>query len=770
MADATGRQGRLPWLTILMAVGVLGTGLAATTVVSLRLQENAERDIALRLDQYTERINAELERRVLAPLYGLEGLRGLYAASTHVDRLEFRAFVMARDISDEYPGVRGFGVIEPVPRAGLDHFVARQRQDDAPDFTVWAADTDTGADVLYVVTRMEPLIGNETALGFDIGSESRRRLAVESALRTGQPVISAPVQLMAGAGPGHLYLLPIFGGDGETIVGLAFAPIVLQKQLDGVGAAADGMIRVRIEDVAAGRDPALIYDSLADAPPALQSGPLERRLGLGFGGRTWQARLTPTTAFMESTHDSLTPLAAVGGSILSMLLAALVMALGLSRDRAYEMARRMTDEWSLAAARAEDATGEAESAREQMAAFMECAPVSIMVANENGVILYCNRGFGQSSREDIAGESWLAHIPVEQHGKLMTSFASALDAGRQSMLTVPMLTGGREARVYVFHFGPMRHGERISGVVIAVQDVTDEHRTHAELAASQRLATVGSLAAGIAHEINTPVQFVGDSVHFLKDASTEIFQLVDALLEVQRGVLSGEPEDVLRGRAEAVSVFLEESDLDYIRENVPGAFDRSMDGLDRVATIVRSMKEFSHPAQREMAAVDLNRAIRSTLTVGRNEYKYVADLQTDFEDIPAVLCHVNDINQAVLNIVINAAHAIADRVGASGEKGRITVGTRLDGEAVEISIADTGNGIPEGVRDRIFDPFFTTKEVGRGTGQGLAIAWATIREKHGGELWFTTEAGVGTTFFIRLPVAGAAVVPEPARGAQDRAA
>jgi signal transduction histidine kinase len=194
------------------------------------------------------------------------------------------------------------------------------------------------------------------------------------------------------------------------------------------------------------------------------------------------------------------------------------------------------------------------------------------------------------------------------------------------------------------------------------------------------------------------------------------------------------------------------ADLDYILENAPQALDSSIEGLERIATIVRSMKEFAHPDQAQKTLADLNQAIRSTLVVAHNEYKHVAELGTQFGDLPAIPCFLGEINQVVLNLLVNASHAISDVVKDSGNLGKLDVRTRLDGKEVEISISDTGTGIPESARDKIFDPFFTTKEVGKGTGQGLAIARSVIVNKHGGTLRFETECGKGTTFFIRLPV------------------
>jgi two-component system, NtrC family, sensor kinase len=194
------------------------------------------------------------------------------------------------------------------------------------------------------------------------------------------------------------------------------------------------------------------------------------------------------------------------------------------------------------------------------------------------------------------------------------------------------------------------------------------------------------------------------------------------------------------------------ADLTYLVDHMPNAIDRALDGLDRVASIVRSMKEFAHPDAMEMTYVDLNRAVESTLIIARNEYKYVADVQTDFGHLPLVRCHAGDVNQAVLNVVVNAAHAIADVVAGTPNRGLITVRTRVDHDDVVVSIGDTGGGIPEAIRDRICDPFFTTKEVGRGTGQGLAITRTVIVDRHRGELTFDSVIGRGTTCHLRLPI------------------
>jgi signal transduction histidine kinase len=199
----------------------------------------------------------------------------------------------------------------------------------------------------------------------------------------------------------------------------------------------------------------------------------------------------------------------------------------------------------------------------------------------------------------------------------------------------------------------------------------------------------------------------------------------------------------------------ERIDWEYLRLEIPKAMDQMLDGIGRVAKIVRAMKEFSHvDRSSQKTAADLNKALESTLVVARSELKYVAEVGEDYGQLPSVLCHLGDLNQVFLNLLVNAAHAIGDVMKKTGNKGRIAVRTRQDGDWVEVSISDTGGGIPEAAREKIFDPFFTTKAVGKGTGQGLTLARAIVVEKHGGTLTFDTEAGKGTTFYVRLPVNG----------------
>jgi PAS domain S-box-containing protein len=274
---------------------------------------------------------------------------------------------------------------------------------------------------------------------------------------------------------------------------------------------------------------------------------------------------------------------------------------------------------------------------------------------------------------------------------------------------------------------------KVIGIIGVGLDITERKMAEQRLAQGEHLESIGRLAAGVAHEINTPIQFLNDSFYFIREAMHDLLAHNAKLA----AMLPNAPE--------------EDEDIEDIKRELPPALDRVVDGLGRIAEIVRSMKEFSHVDQREMSRVDINRAINSTLIIARSEYKYVAELETDFQQLPPVTCHGGQINQVVLNILVNAAHAIADKVKGTPQKGLIKVKTSIEGGFAVVSISDTGGGIPEAIRKRIFEPFFTTKEVGKGTGQGLSIAHNVIAS-HGGTLDFVTEIGTGTTFYVRLPI------------------
>ncbi|QOV66702.1 sensor histidine kinase [Citrobacter sp. BDA59-3] len=273
----------------------------------------------------------------------------------------------------------------------------------------------------------------------------------------------------------------------------------------------------------------------------------------------------------------------------------------------------------------------------------------------------------------------------------------------------------------------------------------------AQLLQAQKMESIGQLAAGIAHEINTPTQYVSDNVGFVKTAHATLTKVLDAALavvDVAREKLDNEPT------IEAFDTVLKRARIDFLRSQIPSALDESLEGLEHIAKIVAAMKEFSHPSQNEKESVDIREVIRTTVTVARNEWKYVADLETHFgDDLPLLPCLRDMVGQAILNLVVNAAHAIADTLQKGvKEKGRIVISAEQNGDFMEIRVQDDGSGIPAGILDRIFDPFFTTKAVGKGTGQGLAIVYSTVIDKHMGHIRCESEEGVGSTFILQFPL------------------
>jgi PAS domain S-box-containing protein len=318
---------------------------------------------------------------------------------------------------------------------------------------------------------------------------------------------------------------------------------------------------------------------------------------------------------------------------------------------------------------------------------------------------------------------------------------------------------GREVDV-AFSVSPLIR-EKESGVVVNFSDISerkrvDEERRNLERQLNQthKMEAVGQLAGGIAHEINTPIQYIGDNLRFIREAQEDM----DGLLKTYSALLqkaADYPE--LKTEVAKVRESIESIDLEYLQQETVNAVEQSITGATQVGQIVLAMKEFAHPGSKQMAPADLNRIINNVVAVCKNEWKYVADTELKLsESLPEIKCLGGEISQVLLNMIVNAAHAI--EAAKLPQKGRITITTLHNGNCVEVRVADTGTGIPEDIREYVFNPFFTTKDVGRGTGQGLAIAQDIVVVKHHGKLFFETEEGVGTTFVMRLPLNGAATL------------
>jgi len=395
------------------------------------------------------------------------------------------------------------------------------------------------------------------------------------------------------------------------------------------------------------------------------------------------------------------------------------------------------------------------------------------------LIVYCNKAAAEQHgfrREELLGKpvsilrQWVGH-----NANYLSDVEAAMRAGRtyhhEDEVTRRDGTTywlGVAIRPIYDHAGRLTHSVAVGADITVkreeaqkkqelqhklVEKMKERERMVIELQLAQKLESVGRLAAGIAHEINTPIQYVGDSVYFLRSACDDFNQLLDHW----RHAIDSLPDSPVHS---CLRLEIEESmkrhDMEFIRTEIPKAFERTFDGVERVTNIVKAMKEFAHPDAHEQSPSDLNHALQTTLLVASNEYKYVAKIRTDFSDLPHVVCNIGELNQVFLNLIVNAAHAIHD-AGKDVNTGEIKISTAVAGESAVIRISDNGCGVPPENLSKLFDPFFTTKEVGRGTGQGLAITHSIVVDKHGGEISVKSDVGIGTEFTLRLPIGGRAV-------------
>ena len=403
------------------------------------------------------------------------------------------------------------------------------------------------------------------------------------------------------------------------------------------------------------------------------------------------------------------------------------------------LTRRPADDLKAALTTLADAaamTLDQQLSRSRLKIVVEHSPDALILASERGVIRFVNpaaeRLLDRTAAELLGSELQLLLNPED-----LTATLAAPSAMAQTCRIRGRPDQAWTETEAVVEYVTEHDGSR--SIVFNARDVSERRRLEMELQHAQKLQSVGRLAAGIAHEINTPIQFIGDNVRFLEEAFTGFAKVLDAY----------EKKLHLLGPDAAIEAVIEEADLEYLREESPIAVRQCLEGVTQVAHIVRAMKAFGHPGDEDKKPADLNEAIQNTIIVAANEINPVADVTTDLADLPMVPCQVGDINQTMLNLIINAAHAIES---ADRGRGTIHITTKVQQDHAVIEVADTGTGVPTEIADKLFDPFFTTKDVGAGTGQGLALVRTLVADRHGGEIDFTSEPGAGTTFRVRLPL------------------
>jgi PAS domain S-box-containing protein len=363
---------------------------------------------------------------------------------------------------------------------------------------------------------------------------------------------------------------------------------------------------------------------------------------------------------------------------------------------------------------------------------------------------------GYASEEILTDNiSWVDIVHVDDRHRLLEAFEQCQLLAKGLELEYRLISKDGSVREVLDRAQPVFNSTgEVIGVDGLIVDVTERKRLQQKLDRTQMLQNIGRLAAGIAHEINTPIQFIGDNMRFLSDSFEQVIDLLGTYKQMAKSLSKDDMSNESRAAIEKVADAEGQADLHFLAEEIPRAIEQSLDGIKRVVTMVVAMRDFSHIDERRMGLTDLNKALKSTIVILRNEIKYTADVKTDLDNnLPRVYCCADDMNQVFLNLLINAAHSIAEVVSTGARKrGLITVTSRREGDNVLILVSDTGTGIKLDIQDKIFDPFFTTKAPGKGTGQGLSLARSIVVDKHAGVLDFETEFGVGTTFTVRLPI------------------
>ena len=716
--------------------GLLLAGWAMSGWLYASLEHNRATYDDSRFDRIITVIETGISDRFKTYEEVLWGAAGHLAASQRIDPKDWHIYVSRLHLLELYPGTTAVSIVQPVPDEQLERFVQARRREHWPEFAAHPINgtveaPETSLEHLLVVCA-EPAEVAASAIGADLVTDPRRRLAAERARDLGTAVLTSSTALGDGSGKGLQLFVPVYR-EGATLTttedrrkGLvAWVSIVFSANtfLRSVLGGTQKILSLQVYDGGRATPDDLFFSSVR-SPGDL--GLNERITHLTLGGNTWTFGWRRLSRF---PYLSRTPSTWTAGctALLTLLLAGLVMTLQAGKRQATERLKFIQSALTLGTWELDVTNGD-----------VQCSEQFLRL---NGI---------HEARNRLSMAEWLSYVHPEDRDAMLADIraprGNCEPIDRQYRVVWP------DGSTHWVHRKALAIGtDHVPIWVVGVDfDMTEMKQLQSQLTQAQKLESVGQLAAGIAHEINTPIQYVGDNGKFLEDAFRDLMKFADAgarsTAEANNAGLATLPA-VTREQ-------LDDSVLEYLRDEVPRALAQLLEGVDQVARIVRAMKEFSHPGPVEKIPVDLNRAIESTILVSKNEWKYVAEVITDYDaDLPPVPCVAGEFNQVILNLIVNAAHAIAEVVKDSGRQGQIRITTRQAGAAAEIRISDTGGGIPPAIQSKVFDPFFTTKPVGQGTGQGLAIAHSVIVQKQGGSIQFESEPGCGTTFVIQLPLA-----------------
>ncbi len=382
-------------------------------------------------------------------------------------------------------------------------------------------------------------------------------------------------------------------------------------------------------------------------------------------------------------------------------------------------------------------------------AILSCSSDGIVVVDLKQKVLITNPSFSEIfgyNNNELVGKDFNKTIALKSLiGKEPDVFSIIDETGEAHISEKRQMKNGKESIFSITGTSLIIQGVK-HGYLLFYRDISEKLKLESELMQEDKIKAIGQLSSGIAHEINSPIQYIKNNLEFLKDSFSEIVKLIDNI-DNKFNTENISNSELFKNILEQINKI----DLDYLKKEIVLALDESLDGVNRITEIVNAMRTFSHPGGLENDEVNLQDVIEKIIIVSRNEWKYDSEIETEFEPGLVVPAHKDKISQIVINLIINAVHAIQAK--GSQEKGLIKIKTICNGNIfVEIHVSDNGTGIPEDIRDRIFEPFFTTKEIGKGTGQGLAMVYNLVTNNYNGQLNFETEIGKGTTFIVRLPL------------------
>jgi two-component system NtrC family sensor kinase len=760
---------RLPSTRIirqLLPISVLGFGTSIVLFLVVSHLESASREARFR--QLADQRLVAVRANVDIALNAVDMVVGHYTATPPeaTDAVGFRR--MVETTLGRHGFIQALSWDPRVTPDTLGHYLDLARREGRKDFSIFERDKDGNAVPVgnrpeYIpVYYIEPHKTNEKAAGFDLASHPVRRVALDQARDSGAAVATGRITLVQETGRqfGILVLAPVFrngrGADAES------NRTALLGYVSGVFRLGD-LLASSVAAEEAGRSSQLVDLHLFDlsapvesrllAPSSSSREPDELRAGIhvaesfDVAGRNWLLVATPGHAFAEESR----PLASYG--MLAVALLATVFYLfylkaGIDRaEAALGFARDMED------------------ARRRLADAQRIAQLSHLEyeASTGHLMLGEGAALMLGLPEDMAGGA-IHQVFAKVDPDMRRTLAEAFGRLDREPLDIEFRVGEEGRAVHALGRLPATG----SGILISLQDVTARRAAERERAAmiermaeAGRMESLGTLAGGIAHEINTPTQYVGDNIAFMKGGIASLLDIADAALKAHRN----------GGGWEEVVARVRDCDLEFLQSELPAAADQARDGTERIAHIVQAIKEFSYPSSKTPKRFDLNHMIEVATTVTRNQWKYVAELGLDLDPaLPQIEAIEGEINQVLVNLIVNAAHAVAPAGEFRGDErnGRITISTRTVPDGVEIKVADNGVGISEANLRHIFELFFTTKPPGQGTGQGLAITQAIIR-RHGGTIAVDSEPGKGAVFRIVLPVTAMPVTAQAGRQGTDAA-